>query len=170
MQFRGPAAGSPRRQKSGGQSPCSVAKKPLSIVFGRAPRSGTVPGERIAWVLEVSGVSNHVKTEAESIAIGTPCARHQRAKGTTRAFLTAAYASREALVSFSPQRERTDTHDPRSLRTESFHKVTPTIPRVGPRLADFVGSGNSPLGGAKCSKPLCFSIFLGTSDRFAAEG
>ena len=56
LQFRGPPAGSKRRLLSGGQSPYSVAKKQLRIVFDRAPRSGTVPGERIAWVLEGSGV------------------------------------------------------------------------------------------------------------------
>jgi len=127
-------------------------------------------GERIVWVLERSGGSNPVKTEAKSIATSPPELGGWRQKAPCEVFFPAACASREALASFSPQRERTDPHDPRSLRTESFRDLTPCDSEGGLRAADFAAQRRAALGGEKLSKPLCFLYFSGASERFAAEG
>ena len=114
------AAASPRRRKEGSQILGWVAKKSPSMFFPRSLRIGTGPGERIAWVLEGSGGSNSVKTEAKSIATSPPERGAGEQKTPWEVFFSAACASREAPASVSPQRERTDPHDLRSLRTESF--------------------------------------------------
>jgi len=153
LHFRGPAGVSPRRPNAGAQTLGSVPKKLPSIVFLRTLRIGAGLGELIVWVLERSGGSNPVKTEAKSIAASPPELATGEQQAPCEVFFPAAYASREAKVSFSPQRERTDPHDPRSLRTESFRDLTPCDSEGGLRAADFAAQRRAALGGNKLPKP-----------------